>query len=405
MKKIELLIVTTLLISLSTGYAQDSTQTELNKSRLSGTDASGNTKMLLTAVAWFGFQAHLNDTVKTDVKNNFNSYGFSPMFLWKLSDKLFFESEIEINNGEFELEFAKLSYSLNKYITIGAGRMLTPFGAYAERWEPVHIERFPNAPLRPDDDLLPDNTHLFWGAIMGVDVRGGIPMGSANMNYSLYVSNGPSLAKDETGALLGGVVQYENLDDNNNNKEVGGRIGFLPFSNSSLEIGFSGKHGIAGDEGDSAYKNIGATAYAFDLNYVKAFKPLKSIIGIRSQFNSVTIDKSNYIIPDDSTGATYTFDNTLQNYFMQVSFRPALSKNKFLQNIELLFRYNAITPPKDAVWGPKDTNGKGGTITRTDIGLCYWLSWRTGLRFAYETQKNPDGEKNNQFLIRFATGF
>src|SRR5450759_2142329 len=145
MKTQKLLFIVPLLIAFSTGYAQDSTQTEINQKILSA--IPGNTKMVLTGVAWFGFQATLNDPVKTDVTNNFNSYGFSPMFLWKLSDKMFFESEIEINNGQMELEFAKLSYSLNKYITIGAGRMLTPFGAYGERWEPVHIERFPNSPL------------------------------------------------------------------------------------------------------------------------------------------------------------------------------------------------------------------------------------------------------------------
>ena len=57
-----------------------------------------------------------------------------------------------------ELEFAKISYKLNKYMTIGAGRMLTPFGAYGERWEPVHIEKFANSHLKPDDEFLPDDT-------------------------------------------------------------------------------------------------------------------------------------------------------------------------------------------------------------------------------------------------------
>jgi hypothetical protein len=89
---------------------------------------------------------------------------------------------------------------------------------------------------------------------------------------------------------------------------------------------------------------------------------------------------------------------------MQISIRPALSKNKFLKNVELLFRYNSLTPPKDALWGAKDKNGQGGTVTRTDIGVCYWLSWRTGLRFAYEIQNNPDGQMTKEFLIRFATG-
>ncbi len=400
MKPQKLLFIIALLIAFPTCYAQDSTQTEKNLKILSA--IPGNTKIVVTGVAWFGFQAILNDHVKTDVKNNFNSYGFSPMFLWKLSDKMFFESEIEINNGAMELEFAKLSYSLNKYMTIGAGRMLTPFGAYGERWEPIHIERFPDSPLLPDDNFLPDDSHLYYGAIMAVDLRGGLPLGSAKMNYSLYVSNGPLLSKDANGNPTG-VIQYENLmDENNNNKEIGGRIGILPFSSSSLEIGFSGKHGIAGDQGDPVYGKTGATAYAVDFSYVKSIDAIKSTINIRGQFNSLSVDKANYYLTDSTT---YTFDNTMQNYFAQLSIRPAMASNRYLKKTELLFRYNALTPPKDALWGAKDKNGNGGTVTRLDIGLAYWLSWKAGLRLAYENTAYPDGTKVKEFLAKFVYGF
>lgn len=392
MKKTKFLFSGLLIMSLSIGYAQDSTQTELNKKILS--DAPGNTKFLLTGAGWFGFSANH----KEDVKFNFNSYGFSPVFLWKISDKLFFESEVEINNGEFELEFAKLSYSLNEYMTIGAGRMLSPFGAYGERWEPTFVERFPNEHIRADEPYLPGGTHLDWGAIMGVDVRGGIPLGNAKMNYSLFISNGPSLISDGDEA---GMIDYENLDDNNSNKEIGGRIGLLPISNSSLEIGISAKHGKAGNVTDVTYKNIGATAFAFDWNYVKAISSIKSIIGIRGQYNTVNVDKANYL---DDSGSPYTFDNTMKNYYAQFSFRPALADNKCLKNFELLYRYNSLTAPKDAKWGPKDAAGEGGSVTRSDIGLAYWLSWKTGVRMAYEITTMPDKTKNKEFLVRFVMG-
>ena len=397
MKTPKFLFIVPLLLACLTVYGQDSTQSERNQKILSG--APGNTKMVLTGAAWFGFQGRLNNNSKTDVTSNFNSYGFAPVFLWKLSDKMFFESEIEINNGAFELEFAKLSYTLNKYMTIGAGRMLSPFGAYGERWEPAFLEKFPNSPVRGVEPYLPGGTHLNWGAIMGLDVRGGIPLGSAKMNYSLFISNGPSLDK---GPETGGMIDYENLDDNNNNKEVGGRIGLLPFSNSSLEIGFSAKHGIAGNQGDLVYGKTGATAYAFDWNFVKPITSLKSIIGIRGQFNTLTVDKANYL---DASGTAYTFDNTLKNNYMQFSFRPSMADNKFWKNIELLYRYNSLTAPKDAVWGEKDKNGNGGTIKRSDIGLCYWLSWKTGLRLAYESTTMPDATKKNEFLARLVYGF
>jgi hypothetical protein len=407
--KTTILAVILLPALITITIAQDSTQTERNQKMLSG--VPGKTKMMLTGAGWFGFSINQ----KEDVKINFNSYGFAPVFLWKLSDKMFFESEIEIDNGEFELEFAKLSYMVNEYVTIGAGRMLNPFGAYGEKWEPAFVERFPNAPIRAEDPYFPGENHLSWGAIMGMDVRGRIPLGSAKMSYVLFVSNGPGFDNSN------GLIDYENLDDNNSNKQIGGRIGLLPFANASFEIGISGEHGIAGNREDSIYminsawqdySKVGATAFAIDWNFVKAIAPMKSIIGIIGQFNTVTVDKAYYTVPDgfvatnyapgDST--LYTFDNTLQNYFVQFSFRPAMLDNKFLKNIELLFRYNSITTPKDAAWGAKDNNGKGGAITRIDIGLCYWLSWRNGLRFAYETTMNPDGTRTNEFLARFVMG-
>ena len=403
MKNQKLLFVFLLLLSFTTGYGQDSTQTEKDIRLFSA--VPGNTKMVITGVAWFGFQANFNRTDNSIPKTTFNDFGFSPMFLYKLSDKLFFESEIEIkndgtndNSAAFDLEYAKLSFKLNKYMTFGAGKMLSPFGAYNERWEPNHIEKFPNAPLRPDDGILPDDSHLFWGAVMGMDVRGGIPMGNAKLNYVLYVSNGPTL---HTDSVMGGLLQYENWNDNNSNKEVGGRIGLLPFANSSLEIGVSGKTGIAGNESDPLYKNIRATAYAIDLSFLKSIDAISSTINFRGQYNSVTVNRANYQLTNSST---YTFDNTLQSNFAQFSIRPSMASNRFLKKSEFMFRYCAVTPPKEAVWSPKDKNGNGGSTTRLDLGLTYWLSWRTGLRFAYETTNVPDGTQQKEFIVRFATG-
>ena len=102
MKTLQLSFIALMILSLSNGYAQDSTQTEKNMQKLlSG--LPGRTTMMLTGVAWVGFQANLNSTDKTVPQTSFNDFGFSPMFLWKLSNKIFFESEIEIKNaGDIE---------------------------------------------------------------------------------------------------------------------------------------------------------------------------------------------------------------------------------------------------------------------------------------------------------------
>ncbi len=413
-----------LLLSGAT-YGQDSTQTQSNAEPVLSA-APGKTKVMLTGVAWIGFQADLNNPDKTAPTTNFNSFGFSPLILAKLSDKLFFEGELEIQNSgdeenaaAFDLEYAKISYHVCKNVTIGAGKMLSPFGAYGEKWEPIITERFANSPLRPDDEFLPDDSHLYWGAIMGVDLRGIIPMGNGRLSYAAYVSNGPILLTDPG---TGGLTQGENQNDNNNNKEIGGRIGILPLANSSLEIGISGKHSKVGGLQDSVYsiegqvmnyRNIGSSALAIDWNYVRPVSSISSIIGIRGQWTRSKVDDAFYAVPDGfapkagdyaaGDSSLYTFDNVMSSYFAQLSFRPAMIDNAFLKNLELLFRYNSLTAPKDAAWGPKDGNGNGGAVTRLDIGLDYWLSWRTGLRMTYETTSLPDGTDQNMFLVRLAT--
>jgi len=393
MSKLKPLIVVFMVLAYLISFGQGEKQSGVTR-KLS--NAIGNTRLVITGTGWFGYGALLNNKSKTDVTNSFNTYGFSPVVLWKLSKRLFFESEIEIGDDEFELEFAKLSFIVNDYIIIGAGRMLSPFGAYAENWEPKFVERFPNPPG------IDDESHLFHGAIMGVDVRGAFPLGPTQLNYVVYVSNGPILDQST------GMIQWENImDENNNNKAFGGRIGFLPLSNSSLEIGFSLKHGIAGDQGDPVYKNIGVTAWAADLNYVTDIKPLKSTITLRGQFNSQKVDNAYYPLEegDRANDTIYTFDNKKQVYFAQFSIRPSLVKSKFFKNLEMLVRFNSLTDPKDATWGAKDKNGNGGTIYRTDFGITYWMLWKASLRLAYETTKMPDNSKENAFLAEVVYAF
>src|ERR1051326_2178283 len=279
-------------------FAQDSTQTSRNFHTFEKNQKG--TQFLLTGGAFFDFSAKENN------HNTFGGTGFSPIFLWKMG-RLFFESEVEMEfeDGELgiDVEYAKFSYMLNKYMTIGAGRMLTPFGAYLERLHPAFVEKFPNAPMGMHHmDGMPAIGPN--GAEMGVDVRGGIPLGSTKINYAFYVSNGPML---ETKGMMAGSLEYENFNDNNSNKAIGGRVGLLPFSNSSFEIGLSANYSKPGNS-DSLYKSLTALAYAVDFSFVKNIVPLKGIINIKAQLNALQVDKSDYENVMDTTGMKYSFD-------------------------------------------------------------------------------------------------
>jgi hypothetical protein len=344
---------------------------------------SRNSKFVLTGYTTAGAKFAKDDT-------KFNGFSVNPILLWKPSEKIFVEAELETelegNETVINLEYANVSYFLNKYITFRAGKFLSPYGIFQDRLHPAWINKLPTAPLGYGHDGVGPSAEL------GFDVRGGIPLGSAKMNYSIYVSNGPVLntGTDEPGEE--GMLSYENADDNNNNKTFGGRIGFLPFSNSSLEIGGSWQLAKPGDKG-SVYENLKTQQYALDLTYVKQLDFIKGMFDVKAQWNWVNVDKADYKDPDDPTGtATYTFDNKRNSVFAQAAYRPSMSPNKFLKKTELVFRYSGFNPP--------DGSKEPDKIKQYTYGLNYWINWRTAVKLAYQNQKD-----NNAFLVQFAVGF
>lgn len=344
---------------------------------------SRNSKFVLTGYTTAGAKFAKDDT-------KFNGFSINPILLWKPSEKIFVEAELETelegNETVINLEYANVSYFLNKYITFRAGKFLSPYGIFQDRLHPAWINKLPTAPPGYGHDGVGPSAEL------GFDIRGGIPLGSAKMNYSIYVSNGPVLntGVDEPGEE--GMLSYENADDNNNNKTFGGRIGFLPFSNSSLEIGGSWQLAKPGDKG-SVYENLKTQQYALDLTYVKQLDFIKGLFDVKAQWNWVNVDKVDYKDPDDPTGTTtYTFDNKRNSVFAQAAYRPSMSPSKFLKKTELVFRYAGLNPPSDSKEPDK--------IKQYTYGLNYWINWRTAIKLAYQSQDN-----NNAFLVQFAVGF
>lgn len=353
---------------------------------------SGITKNVIIGYAYSDFIYAPNN----EIKANFSRTGFSPTMIWKLGDHLFFESQVEFFTDSnliiTQVEYAKLSYILTPYITIGMGKILTPFGMYTERFEAPFIERMPNAPLGFRHVEGSPNIGPV-GSEMGVDIRGGFQVGDGKMNYVVYISNGPMLNDGNIEKELAGSLDYENFYDNNNNKAVGGRIGILPLSNSSLEIGFSGCTARAGDI-RNGYKYIEANAAAVDFSWHRPVHSLRSLINFKGQLNYQEVDHAYYL---DDTGTPYGFDNSSSIYYLRGSIRPAFLKNKLLRNTEFLLRYNGMHLAEHAHWG--------GKTTRFDFGVSYWLSLRTGFRFAYEVTESEHHGNDEAFLVRFVTGF
>ncbi|MHA4807875.1 hypothetical protein ACX0G9_07205 [Flavitalea flava] len=344
-----------------------------------------NSKFMLTGYMSAGI---------TFVKNgsSYSGVGLSPIFLWKPADRIFFEAEFETglqgSQTMINLEYADVSFYLNKYMTIRAGKFLSPFGIYEDRLHPGWINKLPSIPLGLDHD----NSPVGPTSEIGVDVGGGIPLGTATMNYSVYVTNGPTLNTTAGDPTLMGQLNYANADDNNKSKSTGGRIGLLPFSNSSLEIGASAQFGKVGDKG-TQYENVGTHQYALDLSYGKQLEFIKGYIDFKGQWNWVNVDNAVYKDPSDSTGnSTLSFSNKRNAVFGQVAYRPSMSQNKLLKKTELVFRYSGFNPPKAMAGTEKQM--------QYTYGLTYWYTWRTAFKLAWQSQSN-----NNAFYMQVAVGF
>ncbi len=347
-------------------------------------DIAKSSKFMLTGYASAGIQF-------TKDESSFGA-NFSPIFLWKPDKRVLVEAELETElEGEetkISLEYIDASIFLNKYMTLRAGKFLSPFGIFQDRLHPSWINKLPSVPLGFNHDVGPigPTTEI------GVDLRGNdIPLGVAKFNYSLYVSNGPFLNADANPDDPG-MLMYGSAEDNNKDKAFGGRLGLLPFSNSSVEIGGSFQTGKVGEK-ETDYEKVRANQYALDFTYVNQLEFLKGNLDVKAQWNWVNVDKANYPDKSDTTGNTfYTYDNKRSAKFVQAAYRPNMSKSKFLKKTELVFRFSGLTPPEGIMDAEK--------IKQYTYGINYWYSWRTALKFAYQSQKD-----RNAFFIQVAVGF
>src|SRR6266478_2719149 len=187
-----------------TDQALDDLEKELKKVKQMAKDSfPGSTKFLLTGYGsgtytatsrGYGPSQPPAETPLTADRRaqSFFTATFNPIFLWKMSDRLLFEGEMEMeleDNGDtsLALEMAQMSYVLNDYMTIGAGKFLNPMDYFVERQHMGWVNKMPDKPLAVYDGLVPDES------VLGAQVRGGIPLGSTKLGYAFFVANAPNL--------------------------------------------------------------------------------------------------------------------------------------------------------------------------------------------------------------------
>ncbi|MBL4747056.1 MAG: hypothetical protein JKY08_11935 [Flavobacteriaceae bacterium] len=354
MKK--LLVLLAIIVSVGTTYGQEKSK----ESRF--------------MVRGYGSASYisLDSADEHDSGSSFNMGTFAPIFLFKASDKLMFEAELEFEyeHGEFEimLEYANLSYILNDYMTVRAGKFILPFGTFGERLHPSWINKLASMPLGFGHGAVSPSSGV------GAEVRGAFDFKGSKINYALYATNGPKLKTDAHGA---GMLEFGLTDDNNKNKAIGGRLGYLPFSDSSLELGFSFMNATVGDA-HTDYEDTKANLFAYDLSYVKKINPLGGVIDIKAQYNQSTVDDRTYEIHDenDVPSDLVINDNKSTAYYAQLSYKPTMSNNDFIKNLEFVGRMSKVETP--------DASPETSDLESTTFGINYWLSWRSAIKVNYQ---------------------
>ena len=342
------------------------------------------------------------NTISNDeaTESSYVGSAFAPIFLFKHSDKLMFEAELEFelegNELEVKLEYADVMYVLNKNMTVRAGKFLLPFGTFMERFHPAWINRLPTRPLGFGHDGIAPSSGI------GVELRGAFDLGGPKLNYSVYSTNGPRLKDGSIEPEEAGMLLFQNYEDNNNSKAFGGRIGLLPFADSSTEIGFSTYSTNGSGAADSVYEDVGAFLYAIDFAFVKQIPALKGFIDIKGQYNNSDVDDAMYTeVHEDGDEEEYTFDNKSNSFYAQLSYRPTMADSDFLKKLELVGRYSNLNAPEGAEWEEQSD--------QYAFGLNYWLTWRSVIKLAYQTTDSVGGHDGggttNGFFIHWAIGF
>ena len=345
----------------------------------------GSTKTLLTGYGSAGFISQDHGGEK--------KFGatFNPIFLWKLNDRLLFEGELEAElegrDTHIALELAQISYVLNDYMTIGAGKFLNPMDYFVERQHLAWVNKFPDKPLAVYDGLLPETE-------VGFQIRGGIPVGPTKFGYAFYLANANALNADTNSVAPGdlGTLEYNNFDNVGKHIAVGGRVGFFPIPELELGYGFQ-----FANVAPPHSRDVNSLIQSVDLSYVRDSERLKGIINFKAQWVWSHVDRFTYD-SGGTIGGPFKFNNNRNGGYVQLAYRPSRVSNLFIKNLEPVFRYDMLNQAKTPT---------GTDESRYSIGLNYWLGPSSVFKLAYEIdhQSGPNADRHNALLLQFATGF
>ena len=341
----------------------------------------GSTKFLVAGYGTSSFEAKSGE-------DPFFNATLNAFFLWKMSDRLLFEGEVEweFENGDTfpNLEIAQASYLLNDYMTIGVGRFLNPMNYFVERQHMGWVNKFPDKPLAVYDGLLSESD-------IGAQVRGVIPIGPTKVEYAAFVANAPNLTTSFDDFSAVGMLNSGNTSNQFGHVAVGGHVGFIPIP--QIEVGYGVRRSEVGPR-DHAVEAILQSA---DFNYVQDSPLLKGLINLRGQWVWSHVGHFVYDMDGREGFGPFEFNNNRNGGYAQLSYRPTHIDNDIIKNLEPTVRYDRLNQLHTPV---------GYDEERWSFGLDYWVSPSVVVKAAYEVDNKNNGARDqNDFMLQVAVGF
>lgn len=317
----------------------------------------------LTGYASLGY----SDAASED--STFDAVKFAPILQYGYSDILQFDAEIEFEieaDGETEiaLEYAAANLFLNDYMALVMGKFLSPIGQFRQNYHPSWINKLPSEPVGFGHDGAAPIANV------GAALRGGLPkVFGIRHNYTLYVSNAPTLSDNDGEVEIG---TEGSTSSNSTPLNIGGRYAIDPIS--GMEVGVSGAYGQIAElnaTGDHL-RSRDYRVYGADITY--------NITGfdLRGEYVAQDID-------DDP--ASLIEGGIWEAWYVQAAYQISAV------HLEPVIRYGAYTNP--------DLDRK-----QTAVGLNYLFANNIIAKIAYEFNNVKDSTENDdRFLAQFAFGF
>jgi len=302
----------------------------------------------------------------------FTGARFNPIFHYQYKDLVMLEAELEVEIGEqgqteTALEYVTVDLFVNDYLALVGGRFLSPLGQFRQNLHPSWVNKLPTAPPGFGHDQAAPVSE------MGLQARGGFPVGGMHMNYAAYIGNGPIVEIDDAEGEIE-AVEAEGRASNEDKKFVlGGRLGLAFLPNSEVGVSLAAGE-VAGEDEQSATRDY--DVYGADVAY--KWRNL----GLRGEYLKQKVGSSASSEAPDSA--------QWETWYAQAAYRFMPTK------WEGVVRYADYDSPHDSA-----------DQKQWALGINYLFAPNAMAKLAYNFNdgESGSGTDENGFQVQFAYGF